>query len=156
MNALALHVEVRVWTRSGSATARPRPAVRPVAAQPHSQQADLAVAKAHNVFREQTHGLAIIDADARGARHILGLIDDDDRKVALLDHRQIGVVVGRGVHHEPVDTRREHRRRTVAEGAVRADRHQQQALARLFARLGEAGNEVQGGRIAERIVRAVR
>ncbi len=110
------------------------------------------MAKAHNVFREQAHGIAIVDAHARGARHILGLIDDDDREVALLDHRQIGIVVGGGVHHEPVDTRREHGRRTVVEGAVRTDRHQQQALARLLAGLSEAGDEVQGGRIAERIV----
>ena len=67
------------------------------------------MAQSHNMFREVAHGGAVVDAYPRGAGHVLGLVDDHHRQLPLLHHRQIGIVIGRGVHHEPVDTGREHR-----------------------------------------------
>ena len=92
---------------------RPRAAVRPVATQPHRQQSDVAMPKTDNVFGETAHGVAVVDADPGCAGHVLGLVDDHHRQMPLLHHRQVRVVVGRGVHDETVDPGREHGRRPV-------------------------------------------
>ena len=110
------------------------------------------MAKPHNVFGELGHGGAVVDTDPGRAGDVLGLVDDHDGQMALEYDLQIGVVVGRGVDDEAVDTRRKHRCRTVTHASVRSDRDEQQALARLLARLGQAGDEVQRGGIVERVV----
>ena len=147
-----LHVEVRRLQPIRTRHHRLAVARRAVPAQPHREQADLPVAKLHNVFGELGHARPVVDADPRGARHVLRLVDDDHGQMPLQHHLQIGVVVGRGVHHEAVDTRREHGGRPVTDASVRPHRDEQQALARVLARLGQAGDEVQRRGIAERVV----
>ncbi len=92
-----------------------------------------------------------VDADPRSTRDVLGLIDDDHRQMALLQHRKIRVVVGGRVDDEirprpPTSTAAE----PSFDAAVGARGHQQQTLPGLLARFGKSGNEIQGGRIAER------
>lgn len=124
----------------------------PVASQPHGEQADVAVTEFQDVLGEFAHGPAIVDADARDPWHVLRLVDHHHRQLTLLQHRQIRIVVGRRVDHEPVDTRREHGIGPLFEGAVGPDGDQQQALPGFLTRFGKTGNEIECGGIAERIV----
>jgi hypothetical protein len=105
-----------------------------------------------NVFGELAHRRPVVDTDPGGARHVVRLIDHHHRKLPLLHHRQIRIVVAGRVDDEAVDARGQHGRGPVRDAAVRPDRHQQQPLPHLLARFGKSGNEIECGRIAERIV----
>ena len=72
-------------------------------AQPHGEQPNLAVPKAHNVIGELTHRRAVGDAHARRSRYVLGLVDDDHRQMPLLDDGQIRIVIRCRVDDEAVD-----------------------------------------------------
>ena len=114
--------------------------------------ADLPVPEADDVLRDGAHRRAIVDAHPRRAWQVLGLVDDHHGQRTLRHDGQVGVVVGGGVHHEAVDPGGQDGGRSVVDGAVGPDRDQQQALPDLLTRLGEAGDEVQGGGVAERVV----
>ena len=100
-------------------------AVRPLTSESHREHADVAMPEPDDVLRDAAHRGAIVDAHQRSAGHVLWLIDDDDRECALREHLQIGIVVGGRIDDEPVDTRRQHRRRAIAHAAIRTCRDQQ-------------------------------
>ena len=58
------------WTRSVSATRGRRAPADPVVAETHCQQPDLAVTEADDVIGQFAHRRAVVDADARSARHV--------------------------------------------------------------------------------------
>ena len=92
----------------------------------------MSMPKSHNVFCDRPHGRPIVDAHPGRTGDVHGLVDDDDGKPALRNHRQVGIVVGRRVHHEPVDARSQHCGGPVAHGAARSDCHQEQPLTRFL------------------------
>ena len=145
MEVRATH-PLRIGDRGG------RAGVRPVAAEPHRQQPDLAVTELEHMLGELAHRCPVVDAHPGHPGHVAGLVDHHHRQVPLQDRRQVGVVIGGRVDDETVDTGGQHRGRAVGDTAVGPDRHQQQSLAHRFARLGQPGDEVERGRIPERVV----
>ncbi len=138
VDPLPLHVEVRRLEPIRIRHHRLAVTWRPLPAQSHREHADLPMAKPHNVFGELGHGGAVVDTDPGRAGDVLRLVDDHDGQMALEYDLQIGVVVGRGVDHEAIDTCRKHRCRAVTHASVRSDRDEQKALARHLAGLGQA------------------
>ena len=95
-----------------------------------------------NVVCQLAHGPAVVDPDPRRPWDIGGLVDDHHRELPLQHELQIGILVRGGVDHESIppadNTAPEPRPPGGPTGG-----HQQQALADLFAGLGQAGGKVQ-------------
>ena len=123
----------------------------PAFTEAHGQQADLVVAQTQDVLGHLPHRRPVVDTHPRRPRDVLGLVDDDDRKVALQHGLQVGIVVRGGIDHEPVHPRRQHRVGAVGDVAAGTRRDQEQPLAGLFARFSQARNEIESGRVTERV-----